>query len=164
LAANLCGCGSTQGAQKDTTYLEHDQGNELENRVYYSVGGGFVVSDEVAADGSRQKVVAPDTTVLPYPFHSGDDLLRLCDIKVVELCEPKGIEQGKSNDIIWRSLWLLRERGASETGEKDSPSQCTQSPKFAQSVCHSLPRAIAHRGSVAGSASHLWIGQSICSA
>jgi L-serine dehydratase len=52
-------------------------GAELENRVYYSVGGGFVVSDEVAADGSKQKVVAPDTTVLPYPFHSGDDLLKL---------------------------------------------------------------------------------------
>ena len=28
-------------------------GAELENRVYYSVGGGFVVSDEVAADGSQ---------------------------------------------------------------------------------------------------------------
>ena len=52
-------------------------GAEIENRVYYSVGGGFVVSDEVAADGSRQKTIAPDTTVLPFPFHSGDDLLQL---------------------------------------------------------------------------------------
>jgi L-serine dehydratase len=52
-------------------------GNELENRVYYSVGGGFVVSDEVAADGSRQKVIAPDATVLPLPFTSGDALLAL---------------------------------------------------------------------------------------
>jgi L-serine dehydratase len=52
-------------------------GAEIENRVYYSVGGGFVVSDEVAADGSKQKTIAPDTTVLPYPFHSGDDLLKL---------------------------------------------------------------------------------------
>ncbi len=50
-------------------------GAEVANRVYYSVGGGFVVSDEVAADGSRQKVIAPDTTVLPHPFHSGDELL-----------------------------------------------------------------------------------------
>ena len=40
---------------------------ELAERVYYSVGGGFVVSDEVAADGSRQKAIAPDTTVLPLP-------------------------------------------------------------------------------------------------
>ena len=51
-------------------------GAELANRVYYSVGGGFVVSDEVAADGSKQKVIAPDTTVLPHPFHSGEELLQ----------------------------------------------------------------------------------------
>ncbi len=53
------------------------QGAELANRLYYSVGGGFVVSDEVAHDGTLQKVIAPDTTVLPLPFHSGADLLEL---------------------------------------------------------------------------------------
>ncbi|MDE2300231.1 MAG: L-serine ammonia-lyase, partial [Burkholderiales bacterium] len=52
-------------------------GAELATRIYYSVGGGFVVSDEVAHDGSRHKVIAPDTTVLAHPFHSGDDLLML---------------------------------------------------------------------------------------
>ena len=50
----------------------------LAERCYYSVGGGFVVSDEVAADGARQKVIAPDTTALPLPFHSGAELLALC--------------------------------------------------------------------------------------
>ncbi len=53
------------------------EGTEIANRVYYSVGGGFIVSDEVAADGSKQKVIAPDTTVLPYPFKTGDELLAL---------------------------------------------------------------------------------------
>ncbi len=48
----------------------------LAQRVYYSVGGGFVVSEEVLADGARQKIIAPDTTALPHPFHSGDELLR----------------------------------------------------------------------------------------
>ena len=52
------------------------EGAELANRIYYSVGGGFVVSDEVAADGAKQKVIAPDTTVLPHPFHSGEELLQ----------------------------------------------------------------------------------------
>jgi len=75
-----------------------DQGAELENRVYYSVGGGFVVSDEVAADGSRQKVVAPDTTVLPHPFHSGDDLLRLCDEHGVGIAELM-----RRNERHWRT-------------------------------------------------------------
>jgi L-serine dehydratase len=51
-------------------------GAELCQRTYYSVGGGFVVSDEVAADGSRQKAIAPDTTVLRHPFHSGEELLQ----------------------------------------------------------------------------------------
>jgi len=75
-----------------------DQGSELENRVYYSVGGGFVVSDEVAADGSRQKVVAPDTTVLPHPFHSGDDLLRLCDEHGIGIAELM-----RRNERHWRT-------------------------------------------------------------
>ena len=43
----------------------------LATRDYYSVGGGFVVNpDEAAADR-----IVPDTTPLPYPFHSGDELL-----------------------------------------------------------------------------------------
>jgi L-serine dehydratase len=56
-----------------------EAGAELLNRCYYSVGGGFVVSDEVAADGARQKVLVPDSTVLPYPFHSGAELLQQCE-------------------------------------------------------------------------------------
>ncbi len=52
-------------------------GQEVVQRTYYSVGGGFVISDEAAADGSKHKVIAPDTTVLPLPFHSGDELLQI---------------------------------------------------------------------------------------
>jgi L-serine dehydratase len=50
-------------------------GTAIDSKTYYSVGGGFVVSEEVAADGARQKVIAPDATVLPHPFRSGDELL-----------------------------------------------------------------------------------------
>jgi L-serine dehydratase len=50
-------------------------GAEINHRVYYSVGGGFVISDEAAVDGSRRTAIAPDTTVLPHPFHSGAELL-----------------------------------------------------------------------------------------
>jgi L-serine dehydratase len=52
-------------------------GDEIANRIYYSVGGGFILSDEVAADGTRHKVIAPDATVLPLAFTSGDQLLAL---------------------------------------------------------------------------------------
>jgi len=69
----------------------------LHEAAYYSVGGGFVVSDTLAADGSRHKTIAPDTTVLPYPFHSGADLLRLTqdhDISIAGLM--------RRNEHYWR--------------------------------------------------------------
>ena len=50
-------------------------GKELASRDYYSVGGGFVVNHEEAAD---DRIVA-DTTTLAYPFHSGDELLQRCE-------------------------------------------------------------------------------------
>jgi len=47
---------------------------ELCSRIYYSVGGGFVVNEEGAgADRIKQ-----DDTPLPHVFRSGDDLLRIC--------------------------------------------------------------------------------------
>jgi L-serine dehydratase len=46
----------------------------LVERIYYSVGGGFVVDHTGApADGSTPA----DQVSVPYPFNSGDDLLRL---------------------------------------------------------------------------------------
>ena len=73
-------------------------GAEIVARTYYSVGGGFVVSDEVAADGSRQKVVAPDTTVLPLPFHSGEELLEVTQREGIGIAEVM-----RRNERHWRS-------------------------------------------------------------
>ena len=53
-------------------------GQMLTERTYYSVGGGFVVSEAVAADGQRQEIIAPDATQLPIPFRSGNELLLRC--------------------------------------------------------------------------------------
>jgi L-serine dehydratase len=50
-------------------------GEVLATRDYYSVGGGFVVNQDEAAE---DRIVA-DTTDLPYPFHSGNELLAQCE-------------------------------------------------------------------------------------
>jgi L-serine dehydratase len=72
-------------------------GTELLNRTYYSVGGGFVVSEEVAADGTAQKRIAPDTTVLPLPFHSGAELLAQCRASGTSIARVM-----RSNERYWR--------------------------------------------------------------
>ena len=74
------------------------QGAELSRHAYYSVGGGFVVSEEVAADGARQKAIVPDATVLPYPFASGSELLLLCEREGAAIAELM-----RRNERHWRS-------------------------------------------------------------
>ncbi len=73
-------------------------GGVLCERTYYSVGGGFVVTDDVAADGSRHKVVAPDATVLPYPYTSGEQLLALTRAEGCSIAEVM-----RRNERQWRS-------------------------------------------------------------
>ena len=52
-----------------TAYNADDE--VIATRDYYSVGGGFVVNQDDAADDR----IVPDETPLPYPFKSGDELL-----------------------------------------------------------------------------------------
>jgi len=100
-------------------------GAELDQRIYYSVGGGFVVSEEVAADGRRQKAIAPDTTLLPHPFHSGDELLRLtrdrgCSIAAVMRRNERHWRSDAEIDAgllrIWRVMQDCVERGCRTAG------------------------------------------------
>ncbi len=102
-----------------------DAGRELAERCYYSVGGGFVVSDEVAADGGKQKVIAPDATVLPYPFRTGDELLELTAATGCSIAElmrrnerhwrsDEEIDAGLLN--IWRVMQECVERGCHTGG------------------------------------------------
>jgi L-serine dehydratase len=49
-------------------------GRMLETREYYSVGGGFVVNQDKAAED----LIVADATPLPYPYATGDDLLAQC--------------------------------------------------------------------------------------
>jgi L-serine dehydratase len=78
-------------------------GTELATRIYYSVGGGFIVSDEVAADGSKQKVIAPDATVLPLPFTTGDQLLVLTQREGLSIAQVMW-----QNELHWRSADEIR--------------------------------------------------------
>jgi len=69
-------------------------GAELATRDYYSVGGGFVVNHDEAAEDK----IVPDTTPLPFPFHSGDELLKFC------ADSGKTIAQVMlENEKVWRS-------------------------------------------------------------
>jgi L-serine dehydratase len=68
-------------------------GNELATRDYYSVGGGFVVNQDEAAE---DRIVA-DTTEQPYPFTTGDEMLALCKQHGLTIAQLM-----MANESVWR--------------------------------------------------------------
>ena len=70
------------------------QDQELFNRDYYSVGGGFVVNhDEAAADR-----IVPDSTELAHPYQSGNRLLAICLEEGLTIAQVT-----RANERAWRS-------------------------------------------------------------
>lgn len=96
-------------------------GEVVATRDYYSVGGGFVVNQDEAAE---DRIVA-DETELPHPFHSGDELLAQSARSGMTIAElmfaneqawrtPQQIESGL--DELWSAMQSCVARGIRQTG------------------------------------------------
>ena len=94
---------------------------ELLQCDYYSVGGGFVVTDTVAAADRLTK----DDTCLPYPFKTGEGLLKLCKVHNIPIStlmlqnEKAWLSENqirKNLLNIWNVMQACVERGLREEG------------------------------------------------
>ncbi|MCB0215286.1 MAG: L-serine ammonia-lyase [Chloroflexi bacterium] len=79
---------------------EDAEGRVLHERVYYSVGGGFVV-DERAVGADR---IVADRSVLPHPFTSGAELLLACEREGLSISDIT-----RANERVWRDDAEIRE-------------------------------------------------------
>jgi len=100
--------------RRDLTFNHHDtlplhsngmlfaafaaDGAGLATATYYSVGGGFVVSESEATEGGTTRRIVPDTTALAFPFRTGDELVALCERENLGIA---GIM--RRNERVWRS-------------------------------------------------------------
>jgi len=75
-----------------------EDGTGLTTGTYYSVGGGFVVSESETPDGGHAKRIVPDATVLPFPFRNGDELLALCEKENATIAQIM-----RRNERVWRT-------------------------------------------------------------
>ena len=96
-------------------------GAVIATRDYYSVGGGFVVNQDEAAE---DRIVA-DTTELPYPFSSGATLLEQCERNGLNIADlmfanehawRSGTEIRQGLREIWEAMQSCVLRGIRETG------------------------------------------------
>lgn len=74
---------------------------KISERVFYSVGGGFVVNEDTA---SEDRIVA-DRTPVPYPFKTGKDLLEICEKNDLEIWQVM-----LANETSWRDEAGIRSK------------------------------------------------------
>ena len=96
-------------------------GEVIATRDYYSVGGGFVVNQDEAAE---DRIVA-DTTSVAYPFNSGDELIGTAQREGISIAalmfaneqawrSPDEIRDGLRE--LWQAMQDCVSRGIRETG------------------------------------------------
>jgi L-serine dehydratase len=73
--------------------------NIIMERIYYSVGGGFVVSESRTDD----PVITESSVTLPHPFGSGAELLALCNAHGLSISDVM-----LANEQAWRSESEIR--------------------------------------------------------
>jgi L-serine dehydratase len=93
----------------------------LDQRIYYSVGGGFVVDEETAG----QDRLVRDETPLPHPFKSGAELLARCagsGLAIWQLMLANEERWRSAAEVragllrIWEAMQRCVERGCHEAG------------------------------------------------
>lgn len=85
---------------------------ELLSKIYYSIGGGFIVADEDFDAEKEAAIVVADTTREPYPFDSCDQLITLCEengLSISSLVMQNELalrSRDEVEDNIWQ-IWLV---------------------------------------------------------
>ena len=106
-------------------YAYNDLGKILLKRVYYSIGGGFVVNEQELAEYN-----APDGDIrpcaVPYPFSNAAEMLEMAHESGLSIAEMKlaneEIMTGKARlehglRDTWQAMNACVERGLQQTGE-----------------------------------------------
>ncbi|MEH6787192.1 MAG: L-serine ammonia-lyase [Paracoccus sp. (in: a-proteobacteria)] len=100
------------------------QGDVIFHRIYYSVGGGFVLTDEeLARKGNEDRSDA--VSKVPFPFASAAEMLAMAEKSGISIAAMKRANElafrsesdlRKGLDRIWRVMRDCMDRGLSATG------------------------------------------------
>lgn len=109
-------------AMRFTAYDEH--GKTIQTEVFYSVGGGFVL-DHQTAMASQNTQIGEQAHKLPYPFKTGDGLLKIGrdhNLTFAEIMMENEKTWRSENDVrmgllkIWQVMKDCAARGCEQEG------------------------------------------------
>ncbi|MGB3388687.1 MAG: L-serine ammonia-lyase [Pseudaminobacter sp.] len=97
----------------------------LLKRIYYSIGGGFVVSEEELQRLKTRGHEAASGKAVPYPFKSADEMLAMAVASGLSIAEMKRVNEETRQsreeldaglDRIWDAMKSCIDRGLSQEG------------------------------------------------
>lgn len=101
-------------------FSAHDRdGRRLFQSIYYSVGGGFVVTD-TELEQMRAKMTATDGLCVPYPFSTAKQMLTMAEQSGLSIAQMKRVNEESQRsredldqglDRIWAAMRACIERG-----------------------------------------------------
>jgi len=106
------------------TAFDNDD-RQLLRRIYYSIGGGFVVTD-LELDALKSETEYQASEEVPYPFSSASEMLEMAQASGLSIAEMKQSNEVTRQtvdelysglDRIWSAMGGSIERGLRQTGE-----------------------------------------------
>jgi len=109
-------------------YAKDDDGKEILCETYYSIGGGFVLSEKELAEHFKQDITSPniDTSEIPYPFKNANEMLEMAKQSGQSIAEMKRQNERRHRPIgetsegiqkIWKIMNACIDRGLSRNGK-----------------------------------------------
>ena len=107
-------------------------GGTLSEYTCFSIGGGFVVDESDAAADQ----ISRDETALPYPYRTGDDLLRMATRQFAELAEKFNNTVFEQSDSLKPAADLLKQtpRTSGWITRSGAPDAELNNPKVIQAI------------------------------
>jgi L-serine dehydratase len=104
----------------------------LDERTFFSIGGGFITEDSATASADKPSVTEKPQAAIPFPFHSGAELLATSEANELTISElmlenecalaPRDAERApvelvrEGIDNIWHTMQVCVERGIAAEG------------------------------------------------
>ncbi|MBO6755053.1 MAG: L-serine ammonia-lyase [Roseibium sp.] len=108
-----------------TFQVTDHRGRLLDEHVYYSIGGGFVVTEAELRNTRNDETVSSDLPAFPYPFASAKQMLEMGEAGAIsiahmklknECCFMAETEVTAGLDKIWSAMDSCINRGIAEAG------------------------------------------------
>ncbi|WP_422040103.1 L-serine ammonia-lyase [Roseibium sp.] len=108
-----------------TFRLLGEAGSEIDSYVYYSIGGGFVVSEPELRNTTNAPVADLSAQSVPFPFATAKQMLEMgreaglsiAEMKLHNECAGKSVEEVEAGiDRLWSAMDACINRGITQAG------------------------------------------------